>query len=97
MEEGITFHRRVSDDKLTEKLQHDYLGLYLAFHQGELKKARDLATAHPEHPVDKWRNMFAMASSPLAEIEVKAVSSPHLKLPNTYPEQLMDVAAIVNN
>ena len=71
VEEGITFHRRVSADKLTEKLQHDYLGLYLAFYQGDLKKARQLATTHADHPVDKWRNLFATANSQLDEIEGK--------------------------
>jgi hypothetical protein len=71
VEEAIAFHRRVSADKLTEKLQHDYLGLYLAFYQGDLKKARQLATAHADHPVDKWRNLFATANSQLDEIEGK--------------------------
>ena len=71
VEDAIAFHRRVSADKLTEKLQHDYLGLYLAFYQGDLKKARQLATAHADHPVDKWRNLFATASSQLDEIEGK--------------------------
>ena len=71
VEDAIALHRRVSADKLTEKLQHDYLGLYLNFYQGDLKKARQLAAAHADHPVDKWRNLFATASSQLDEIEGK--------------------------
>lgn len=71
VEEAIAFHRRVSADKLTEKLQYDYLGAYLAFYQGDLKKARELTTRYAAHPVDKWRNLFATASSQLDEIEGK--------------------------
>ena len=71
VEEAIAFHRRVSADKLTEKLQYDYLGAYLAFYQGDLKKARELTTRYAAHPIDKWRNLFATASSQLDEIEGK--------------------------
>ena len=71
VEEAVAFHRRVSADKLTEKLQYDYLGTYLAFYQGDLKKARELTTRYAAHPVDKWRNLFATANSQLDEIEGK--------------------------
>jgi hypothetical protein len=71
IEEALAFHKRISPDQLTEKLQHDYLGLYLAFYQGDLKKARALAKKHAGHPVDKWRHLFAAANSQLDEIEGK--------------------------
>ena len=69
LEEALALHKRLSPDKLTEKLQADYLGLYLAFYQGDLKKARQLATKHAAHPVDKWRKLFAAANSQLDQIE----------------------------
>ncbi|MEC8928735.1 MAG: hypothetical protein VX705_05930 [Verrucomicrobiota bacterium] len=69
VEEALALHKRLSPDKLTEKLQADYLGLYLAFYQGDLKKARQLATKYAAHPVDKWRKLFAAANSQLDQIE----------------------------
>ena len=71
VEEAFAFHKRVSADQVTEKLQYDYLGTYLAFYRGDLEKARQLATRHANHPVDKWRNLFATANSQLDEIEGK--------------------------
>ena len=71
VEEAFAFFKRVSSDQVTEKLQYDYLGTYLAFYQGDLKAARQLATRHANHPVDKWRNLFATANSQLDEIEGK--------------------------
>jgi len=69
--EAISFYKRVSGDQVTEKLQYDLLGTYLAFYQGDLDNARKLVNRHKGHPVDKWRNLFAAADSQLDEISGK--------------------------
>jgi hypothetical protein len=69
--EAISFYKRVSGDQVTEKLQYDLLGTYLAFYQGDLDNARKLVNRHKGHPVDKWRNLFAAADSQLDEIAGK--------------------------
>ncbi|MFP6764676.1 MAG: hypothetical protein VB858_13705, partial [Planctomycetaceae bacterium] len=72
VEEALRFHQRVNADQLAETLQYDYLSAYLAFYQGDLKKARTLAGRHSNHPVDKWRYLFASINSQLDEIEGQA-------------------------
>jgi hypothetical protein len=71
IEESIAFYQRVSADQVTEKLQYDLLGTYLAFYRGDLDNARKLVNRHKGHPVDKWRNLFAAAGSQLDEIAGK--------------------------
>ena len=71
VEEAEAFHKRISADQLAERLQYDYLAAYLALYQGDLAKARQLADRHADHPVDKWRNLFAAARAQLDEIEGK--------------------------
>ena len=71
VEEAEAFHKRISADQLAERLQYDYLTAYLALYQGDLAKARQLANRYSDHPVDKWRNLFAAARSQLDEIEGK--------------------------
>ncbi len=70
--EALDAFGRVSADQIHEKLQYDYLSAYLALYQGDLKRARQLAKAHAQHPVDRWRNLFAVVTSQLDEIEGKA-------------------------
>ncbi|CAN5369521.1 hypothetical protein BH23VER1_BH23VER1_21990 [soil metagenome] len=42
-----------------ESLQRDYLGAILALHQEEIHTAAQLAAAHADHPVPRWRTLFA--------------------------------------
>ena len=67
--EALDFFGRVSAEKLATRVQYDYLGLYLAFYQGDLAKARQILGRYKEYPVDKWRNLYAATASQLAEIE----------------------------
>ena len=71
IEEALAFYNRVSADQVTEKLQYDLLGTYLAFYQGDLANARKLVNKNAGHPVDKWRHLFASAESQLDEIAGK--------------------------
>ncbi len=73
IEEGLAFLGKVDADKLPTQIQHDYLGCYVAFYEADPARARAIAANYAEHPVDRWRNLFARVVSQVDEIEGSAV------------------------
>ena len=71
LEEGMAFFARVEPNKISTRIQYDYLKAYLDFYSNDHKLARGIAAAYKEYPVDRWRNVFAEISSQLDEVEGK--------------------------
>lgn len=71
VDEALTRLKSIDASKLSTQLQHDYLKCYAAFYEGALPTARGLAARHADHPVPRWRKLFAEVTSQLDEIEGK--------------------------
>jgi hypothetical protein len=68
-EEAVARFNRVDPAKIAEGLPYDYLKAWLALSQEDTATARAMATAHANHPVDRWRTKFTELASQLDEIE----------------------------
>ena len=69
--EAMAFFEQTDRAKVAGKMQHDYLGAWLAISEERLDHARQVALAHKDHPVDKWRQRFTSLLNQLDEkIEV---------------------------
>ena len=66
--EALEWFGRVDRKTVDEKLQYDYLACYLAFFKGDTEKARQLATAHADEGVPRWRDRFAAILGQLGEL-----------------------------
>ncbi|MBL8898445.1 MAG: hypothetical protein JNM84_12485, partial [Planctomycetes bacterium] len=71
IEETLAHFEKVDAAALATKLQHDYLRAYLAFSSGDLATARNVAAAHREHPVARWRALFGEVLKQADEAEGK--------------------------
>ncbi|MCA9175343.1 MAG: hypothetical protein KDB14_12740 [Planctomycetales bacterium] len=58
----------VNRENLATKIQHDYFTAYTAFYREDLATALEMAERHANHPVDRWRNAFAVVKSQIDEI-----------------------------
>ncbi|MFO7562079.1 MAG: hypothetical protein R6X02_05505 [Enhygromyxa sp.] len=65
---------RVDPERVTGRLQWDYLQAYVALYRDDLPTARALAERHREHPVPRWRKRFANLAAILAEAEGAAAA-----------------------
>ncbi|HND51037.1 MAG TPA: hypothetical protein PLV92_01520, partial [Pirellulaceae bacterium] len=72
IEEALATFGKVNVDRVTTRLQYDYLAAYVDFFSDQPKKARAIAAKYADHPVDRWRNTFAAVLAQLDEIEGKA-------------------------
>ena len=68
VQQALDFFGRVSADRLSTKMQYDYLSAYLDLHTGNLDHARTVAKRYAEYPVPRWHKAFASISSQLDEI-----------------------------
>ncbi len=71
VEEALMRFKAVDATKLPTRLQHDYFQCYAAFYDGELAAARGLAAKYADHPVPRWKTLFAEVTTQLDEIEGK--------------------------
>ncbi len=69
VEEAIAFFGNIDPQKLPTRLQHDYFAAYLDFFRDEPRLARAIASRYEDHPVDRWRKLFANVRAQLDEIE----------------------------
>jgi len=63
---------KVIPAELETRVQHDYLQAYMCFFTGETERARGLATAYRDYPVEHWRKRFDEVIAHLDEAEGKA-------------------------
>ena len=71
IEEAISMFARVNVEQVSTKMQYDYCAAYLDFFTDEHAKARAIAAKYADHPVDRWRNVFASITAQLDEAEGK--------------------------
>ena len=75
VEEALDFLSRVKPDDrpaFAEQIQCDYLRAYAAFYQQDTGLARRIAAKYADHPVDRWRKLFAGVIAQLDELDGKA-------------------------
>lgn len=75
VEEALARFKSVDAAKLPTKIQHDYFQCYAAFYEGDLAAARGLAAKYADHPVPRWKLLFADVSTQLEEIEGKTAKT----------------------
>ena len=71
VEQALGFFERVDANKLATRLQHDYFAAYIGFYEDDVAAARKIAQRYAEHPVDRWRNIFAAVLAQANEIDGK--------------------------
>ena len=87
--EGLNFFAKVRREKITEKLQYEYMATYADFYKGELASARQRASKYADYPVDRWQNLFREALAQLDEIDGKGIKP----VDDEDREQVQDVLA----
>ncbi|MCI0703870.1 MAG: hypothetical protein L0241_22665, partial [Planctomycetia bacterium] len=90
IDEAFDTFGRVNRDRVTTKMQYDYCAAYLEMFDGDLKKARAIASKYADFPVDRWRNTFTAIIAQLDEIEGKG---PKLVDPNDRNQNQGQLAA----
>jgi hypothetical protein len=75
VEEALARFKSVDAAKLPTKIQHDYIQCYAAFYEDDLADARGLAAKYADHPVPRWKLLFADVATQLDEIEGKTAKS----------------------
>ena len=71
IEEALATFAKVNRDNITEKMQYDYCAAYAKFFSDEPEAARQIAEKYADHPVDRWRNTFAVIVGQLNEASGK--------------------------
>jgi hypothetical protein len=76
IDDALAILARVDRSGVSTRLQHDYLAAYCACSQGDVDRARRLAGAWLDHPVDRWRDRFAALVASLEEPVPHAEAAP---------------------
>lgn len=76
VEEALARLKTISAESLPTRLQFDYLRCYAALYEEKLADARGIAARYSDHPVDRWRGLFAEVTAQLDEIEGRKVVRP---------------------
>ncbi len=71
IEEALATFARVDPAAVATRLQYDYCAAYLALFGEDVAAARSIASKHLNHPVDRWRSLFAAVVAQLDEAEGK--------------------------
>ncbi len=87
VEEALARFKAIDATKLPTRLQHDYFQCYTAFYEGGLAAARGLAAKYADHPVPRWKTLFADVTTQLDEIEGKAVKNEKTDKPDREKQQ----------
>lgn len=72
LEEARQAFTRVNRADVSTQMQYDYCAAYLDFFTESHDKARAIADKYKDHPVDRWRQTFAVIVAQLDEAEGKA-------------------------
>lgn len=71
VEEALESFAKINPSDIAAKVQFDYLSAYLCFFTGEAQKARRIASAHLNDPVEHWQKRFKTVIAHLDEAEGK--------------------------
>ena len=69
VEEALEAFARVDPESLDARLQYDYMRAYLDFFAEQHMRARSIAEAYEDHPVERWRKRFREVLNQLDEAE----------------------------
>jgi hypothetical protein len=72
IDEARRFFSRVDGDSVHTRLQHDYITAYLDFFTPEPARAGEIAARYADHPVERWRKLFAAVAAQLDELAGRA-------------------------
>jgi len=67
VDDALAAYAKIDAARLDSRLQYDYLGAYLCFFTGDVKRARALAEPYRAHPVERWRERFGAVLAQLDE------------------------------
>ncbi len=67
--EALAAFDAVQPEDVEMALQYDYMSAYMDFYRGDTAHAREVASRHVDHPVDRWRERFQAVIAQLDEIE----------------------------
>ena len=67
--EALAAFEGVQPDGVEMALQYDYMSAYMDFYRGDTAHAREVASRHVDHPVDRWSERFRGVIAQLDEIE----------------------------
>ena len=67
--EALSVLDRVSPDSVVTRLQYDYLVAYVSLFRDDVATAREIASRHRAHPVDRWRKLFAAVGAVVDEAD----------------------------
>ncbi len=87
VEEALARFKAIDATKLPTKIQHDYFQCYSAFYEGDIAAARGLTAKYADHPVPRWKTLFADVATQLDEIEGKAVKGEKTDKPDREKQQ----------
>ncbi|MDB6007511.1 MAG: hypothetical protein JWR15_4498 [Prosthecobacter sp.] len=87
VEEALARFKSIDAAKLPTEIQHDYFQCYAAFYEGDLAAARGLAAKYADHPVPRWKLLFADVATQLDEIEGKVAKTEKDDKPNREKQQ----------
>jgi len=87
VEEALARFKAIAPAALPTRLQHDYFRAYAAFYEEAPAVARGIAQQYADHPVDRWRKVFAEVAAQLDEIEGKQPMRPGDDQPNREKQQ----------
>ena len=73
IDEGITLFNKLDRNKITEKIQYDYMNAYVQFYLEQPEKAEVIASVYKDYPIEKWRKKFQLVIDQAAEASGKAV------------------------
>jgi hypothetical protein len=68
-DEALQVFDRISAEGLATRLQYDYLAAYMHLFRYEFDASRAIALQYANHPVDRWRNVFADIVAQIDEAE----------------------------
>jgi hypothetical protein len=69
--QAISFFNRINPQKISSKIQYDYIQTYLLMFQGKTNDAEKLIQAYLNYPVPRWQKLFLAVSSQIDEIKGK--------------------------
>lgn len=69
VDDATTLFSQVNVDKVATKMQYDYCAAYLDFFTDDHQRAKSIAAKYVDHPVDRWRQLFASITAQLNEAE----------------------------
>jgi hypothetical protein len=75
IDEALETFGHVSVDRLTTRLQYDYLAAYMQLFRFDFAAARTIAEKYADYPVDRWRNVFAALAAQVNEAEGQEIKT----------------------